>query len=55
MKHVVLLTSMALLAASCQVVAAGHYEDTLRKTNGAWKFSKRAIVIEFVPAGVPGA
>jgi hypothetical protein len=37
------------------VVAAGHYEDTLRKTNGAWKFSKRAIVIEFVPAGVPGA
>jgi hypothetical protein len=37
------------------VVAAGHYEDTLRKTSGAWKISKRAIVIEFVPAGGPGA
>jgi ketosteroid isomerase-like protein len=31
------------------VVAAGHYEDTLRKVDGAWKFAKRAIVIEFVP------
>jgi hypothetical protein len=31
------------------VVAAGHYEDTLRKVGGAWKFAKRAIVIEFVP------
>ena len=31
------------------VVAAGHYEDTLRKIDGAWKFATRAIVIEFVP------
>ena len=31
------------------VVAAGHYEDTLRKEAGAWRFAKRAIVIEFVP------
>jgi len=31
------------------VVAAGHYEDTLYKVGGAWKFAKRAIVVEFVP------
>jgi ketosteroid isomerase-like protein len=39
------------------VVAAGHYEDTLRKVNGTWKFAKRAIVIEFVPtaAAAPAA
>jgi hypothetical protein len=35
------------------VVAAGHYEDTLRKVDGAWKFAKRAIVIEFVPTPAP--
>jgi uncharacterized protein (TIGR02246 family) len=31
------------------VVAAGHYEDTLRKMNGEWKIAAREIVIEFVP------
>jgi uncharacterized protein (TIGR02246 family) len=29
------------------VVVAGHYDDTLRKVNGAWKFAKRSIVIDF--------
>jgi ketosteroid isomerase-like protein len=33
------------------VVVAGHYVDSLRKVNGAWKFTKRSIVIEFPPAG----
>lgn len=28
------------------VLAAGHYVDTLRKVNGAWKFAKREIVIQ---------
>ena len=35
------------------VVVAGHYEDTLRKVDGAWKFAKRSIVIEFVPTPAP--
>lgn len=29
------------------VAVAGHYEDTLRKVDGEWKFTKRAIVIDF--------
>jgi ketosteroid isomerase-like protein len=29
------------------VAVAGHYEDTLRKIDGEWKFAKRAIVIDF--------
>jgi len=29
------------------VVVAGHYDDSLRKVNGAWKFTKRSIVIDF--------
>jgi ketosteroid isomerase-like protein len=33
------------------VVVAGHYDDSLRKVNGAWKFTKRSIVIDFPPAG----
>jgi ketosteroid isomerase-like protein len=33
------------------VVVAGHYEDSLRKVNGAWYFTKRSIVIDFPPAG----
>jgi len=38
------------------VVVAGHYDDSLRKVNGAWKFTKRSIVIDFPPAGgVPAA
>jgi SnoaL-like domain len=28
------------------VLAAGHYVDALRKVNGAWKFTKREIVVE---------
>lgn len=38
------------------VAAAGHYEDALRKVDGAWKFEKRAIVIDFMgpsPASSP--
>jgi len=35
---------------------AGHYDDSLRKVNGAWKFTKRSIVIDHPPAGgVPAA
>ncbi len=38
------------------VVVAGHYDDSLRKVNGAWYFTKRSIVIDFPPAGgVPAA
>src|SRR6478752_4872843 len=38
------------------VVVAGHYDDSLRKVNGAWKFTKRSIVIDHPPAGgVPAA
>ena len=33
------------------VVVAGHYDDSLRKVNGAWKFATRSIVIDFPPAG----
>ena len=29
------------------IAVAGHYDDTLRKVNGEWKFTKRAIVIDF--------
>ena len=32
------------------VVAAGHYDDTLRKVNGAWWFAKREIAVDFIPA-----
>lgn len=32
------------------VLVAGHYEDTLRKENGAWRIAKRDIVIQFIPA-----
>jgi hypothetical protein len=28
------------------VLAAGHYVDALRKVNGAWKFTKREIVVQ---------
>ncbi len=30
------------------VAVAGHYDDTLRKVGGEWKFTKRAIVIDFM-------
>jgi ketosteroid isomerase-like protein len=33
------------------VAAAGHYDDTLRKVDGVWKFAKRAIVIDFAAPG----
>lgn len=36
------------------VAVAGHYNDSLRKVNGEWKFTKRAIVIDFA-APSPGA
>jgi uncharacterized protein (TIGR02246 family) len=35
------------------VLAAGHYEDTLRKVDGAWKFAKRDIVIDYAPTPAP--
>ena len=35
------------------VIIAGRYEDTLRKVNGAWRFAKRNIVIEFAPPAPP--
>jgi hypothetical protein len=28
------------------LLAAGHYNDTLRKVNGAWRFTKREIVVQ---------
>ena len=38
------------------VIVAGHYDDSLRKVNGAWKFTRRSIVIDLPPAGgVPAA
>jgi ketosteroid isomerase-like protein len=38
------------------VIVAGHYDDSLRKVNGVWKFAKRSIVIDHPPAGgVPAA
>lgn len=33
------------------VIVAGHYDDTLRKVDGEWKFTKRAIVIDFAAPG----
>ena len=33
------------------VIVAGHYDDSLRKVNGAWKFTKRSIVVDFPQAG----
>ncbi|MEO8313353.1 MAG: nuclear transport factor 2 family protein [Pseudomonadota bacterium] len=35
------------------VLAAGHYDDVLKKVNGQWKFAKRAIVTDTAPP--PGA
>jgi len=32
------------------IAGAGHYEDVLKKENGAWKFLKRAIITEPAPA-----
>jgi hypothetical protein len=42
---------IGLVGGAPGVVVAGRYEDALRKVNGEWKFSKRAIVIEFAPGG----
>lgn len=38
------------------VLAAGHYVDALRKVSGAWRFTKREIVVEAqeqAPAATP--
>lgn len=32
------------------VIVAGHYDDTLRKVDGEWKFAKRSIIIDFMSA-----
>jgi uncharacterized protein (TIGR02246 family) len=37
------------------VVVAGHYEDTLRKVGGEWKFARRSIVIDFAAPTAPAA
>lgn len=37
------------------VAVAGHYDDTLRKVGGEWKFEKRAIVIDFMRPAPPAA
>jgi hypothetical protein len=37
------------------VLAAGHYVDALRKVDGAWKFTKREIVIQAGEAPPPPA
>jgi uncharacterized protein (TIGR02246 family) len=38
------------------VIVAGHYEDTLRKVGGEWKFARRSIVIDFAaPADAAAA
>jgi hypothetical protein len=35
------------------VLAAGHYVDALRKVDGAWKFTKREIVVQAGEAPPP--
>jgi ketosteroid isomerase-like protein len=35
------------------VIVAGHYEDTLRKVGGEWKFASRSIVIDFAAPAAP--
>ncbi len=37
------------------VLSAGHYEDTLRKVGGNWRFSKRTIVTDFEAPATPAA
>jgi len=37
-------------ASGTTIAGAGHYEDVLKKENGAWKFLKRAIITEPAPA-----
>jgi ketosteroid isomerase-like protein len=32
------------------VIVAGHYDDTVRKVDGEWKFASRSIVIDFMGA-----
>ncbi|HEY1598635.1 MAG TPA: nuclear transport factor 2 family protein [Pirellulales bacterium] len=41
-----------LVDGKAAVVGSGHYEDTLRKINGEWKFEKRTVVRD-VPAMTP--
>jgi hypothetical protein len=41
-----------LVDGKAAVVGSGHYEDTLRKINGKWKFEKRTVVRD-VPAMTP--
>jgi len=37
-------------ASGTTIAGAGHYEDVLKKENGAWKFLRRAIITEPPPA-----
>ena len=37
------------------VLGAGHYEDTLRKENGRWKFSRRVIANDLPPRAAAAA
>jgi hypothetical protein len=38
-----------------QVLGAGHYEDVLRKVNGAWKFQRRVIANDLPPRAAAAA
>lgn len=37
-------------ASGTTIAGAGHYEDVLKRENGTWKFSKRAIINDTPPA-----
>jgi hypothetical protein len=45
-------TETTLVDGKAAVAGSGHYEDTLRKVNGQWKFAKRTVVRD-VPAMTP--
>jgi len=42
--------TIASTSGSSTIAGAGHYEDTLKKENGVWKFARRAIISEPAPA-----
>lgn len=37
------------------VAGAGHYEDVLKREDGRWKFSKRAIIDDIPPRAAPAS
>jgi 3-phenylpropionate/cinnamic acid dioxygenase small subunit len=46
-----------ILTRDCKsvVAGAGHYEDVLKREDGRWKFSKRAIIDDIPPRAAPSA